>query len=642
MSPTFMLLLALVSALPAQNTSSGLDCTISQITKTDGQHDASIWPSLDGGSIAFLSTANLAGENTRVSFRVFLFDGSKMTQITPRDVHAETHAPTIEAGSIAFPSSADFTGQNPDESVELFLFDGSSFRQVTRGDRYWVRSGSPDFDGSSLVFVSKPGLHTYLYHFDGSHVTQLTPTTDAGNPSADGGAVAFESTANLTGENPGLYYSKIFLLNGSSIIQVTPPSDAVQVSVRPSLDSGSVAYQSTDYSLRELSFPQIYLFDGSKTTQITPPSNKASYSPSLDNGSIAFYSQADLTGNNPDGNYEIFLFDGSTIHQITDSTLGTSEWPSLDGNSIAFFGNADLTGENPDRNREIFLATCPALAPPPGPYIDSAEFPDFRFKVRISAGDQVIPAVKEVDCIDETLCVSGALPGRSELFLRLLGPRPNGFVWLNLVRFTTSRIQVWVEQISTGEMKYYDLPAHGQADSQLLGLVDRRAFLPEDSVPVASFADEDSPAVPAAPSLTSILSSKNTLVELQDLSSKRSRMAQDPSPVTFTADAFPGYQFTVRISSGGQEQTVQVEGDCIPDTVCVSGALPGRSELFLRIIGPRPNGFLWTNLVRFTTSRIEIEVEQLSSGKKNMYVLEEVPRESDELPGRVDRGAFSP
>ena len=78
------------------------------------------------------------------------------------------------------------------------------------------------------------------------------------------------------------------------------------------------------------------------------------------------------------------------------------------------------------------------------------------------------------------------------------------------------------------------------------------------------------------------------------------------------------------------------------ETVCVGGAVPGRSELFLRVIGPRPNGFLWLNLVRFTPSRVEVEIEQLASGERKTYVLEQVPSQSDQLPGRLDRQAFSP
>lgn len=47
-------------------------------------------------------------------------------------------------------------------------------------------------------------------------------------------------------------------------------------------------------------------------------------------------------------------------------------------------------------------------------------------------------------------------------------------------------------------------------------------------------------------------------------------------------------------------------------------------------------------LVRFTTSRVEVEIERLDTGEIQSYVLDEVPRGSDRLPGRVDRQAFTP
>lgn len=275
----------------------------------------------------------------------------------------------------------------------------------------------------------------------------------------------------------------------------------------------------------------------------------------------------------------------------------------------------------------------PEPPPPPGTdYLSSSEIPGFRFQVRFTAGEQVIAGRQESDCLGETLCVSGAVPGRSELLLRMTGPRPNGFLWTSLVRFTPSRVEVWAEQISTGRINYYDLPALPPEDDELSGLVDKAAFVPEGSAPASASLARSRPL--GAPG-----------VELADpagLPSSAAAVIAGPAPVTFTSDAFPGFVFKVRILSGGEEQPTRVESECLPETVCVSGALPGRSELFLRMLGPRPNGFLWVNLVRFTTSRVEVEIERLDTGERRSYVLEEVPRQSDRLPGRVDRHAFTP
>lgn len=115
--------------------------------------------------------------------------------------------------------------------------------------------------------------------------------------------------------------------------------------------------------------------------------------------------------------------------------------------------------------------------PPAGAWITTTELPGYQFKARITAGANVITPAKE-PCQEDTLCLSGALPGRSELYARIIGPRPNGFLWVNLVRFTTSQVEVWVERISDGELRYYKLPAIPGDSSDLSGLVDKTAFQP--------------------------------------------------------------------------------------------------------------------------------------------------------------------
>lgn len=269
---------------------------------------------------------------------------------------------------------------------------------------------------------------------------------------------------------------------------------------------------------------------------------------------------------------------------------------------------------------------------PPGPFLETPELPGFRFKVRITAGDREIAGGQAPDCIDETLCVSGALAGRSELFLRVIGPRPNGFLWLNLVRFTPSRVEVWVEQTASGQVNYYDLPPLASSATELSGLVDKLAFLPRgDAAARSARVRSRAPGDPGV-----------SWMEPGSLQAATAQGGGSSDAATFTADAFPGFAFTVRILAGGQEQPVRPESECLAETVCVSGAVPGRSELFLRLIGPRPNGYLWVSLVRFTPSRVEVEIEQLATGLRRTYVLDQVPSQSDQLPGRIDREAFLP
>jgi len=109
-----------------------------------------------------------------------------------------------------------------------------------------------------------------------------------------------------------------------------------------------------------------------------------------------------------------------------------------------------------------------------------------------------------------------------------------------------------------------------------------------------------------------------------------------------TSSAIPNFRFRVRIFNTATPIAGAKESDCIPETLCVSGAVPGRSEVFLRVIGPRPNGYLWPTIVRFTPSRVEVDVQQISTGITKTYVLPAIPSDSDELTGLQDRTGFLP
>lgn len=123
-----------------------------------------------------------------------------------------------------------------------------------------------------------------------------------------------------------------------------------------------------------------------------------------------------------------------------------------------------------------------AAVPPPdggGPWLTTPEVPGFRFRVRITAGEEgaEIP-VRAEPCIPETLCVSGGVPGRPELFVRIVGPKPNGLLWPTLVRFSTSRIEVWIEQTATLITRHYVLDGAAPGSSELPGRFDRNGFPP--------------------------------------------------------------------------------------------------------------------------------------------------------------------
>jgi hypothetical protein len=82
--------------------------------------------------------------------------------------------------------------------------------------------------------------------------------------------------------------------------------------------------------------------------------------------------------------------------------------------------------------------------------------------------------------------------------------------------------------------------------------------------------------------------------------------------------------------------------DCVPETLCVAGSIPDRTEVFVRIIGPRGNGFFWAQLVRFTVSPVEFWIERTTTQVVRYYKLDKLPSSTAELPGRNDSQAFVP
>lgn len=145
--------------------------------------------------------------------------------------------------------------------------------------------------------------------------------------------------------------------------------------------------------------------------------------------------------------------------------------------TVATAGGGSIVGNVPFRVCG-HDAIRPEAPPEIGPWLSSPDLPGFEAKIVISPrGQSGRFGSEEPECIVETLCVSGALEGRPELFVKLVGPRPNGFLWTQVARFTPSRVVIWLRQVSTGLVRLYVLDAAGPEESPL-GLQDRQAFYP--------------------------------------------------------------------------------------------------------------------------------------------------------------------
>lgn len=124
--------------------------------------------SSDGKIIVFASTEDLLGRNTDRNSEIFMFDGSVLKQLTDTEPDAKTlrlsdgnfqPSVTSDARRIVFSSNRDFTGQNSDLSFEIFLLDtlDQSYAQLTDGtNEHAAVSPKISGDGSRVYYKRTP------------------------------------------------------------------------------------------------------------------------------------------------------------------------------------------------------------------------------------------------------------------------------------------------------------------------------------------------------------------------------------------------------------------------------------------------------------------------------------------------------
>ncbi len=322
-----------------------------------------------------------------------------ITQLTSLQPGPQLHAVGFPEGTrftsissdgsiVAFMSREDFTGENLDHGAEVFVVnsDGTGLAQLSADEEYWSFLPAISADGSVVAFASAADLigddsnldnsyEIFAINANGSGLAQLTSDDsieDLCNSwfpsiSADGALVAFESDADLTGQNPN-HFPQVFVATaGGEITQIT--SDPAGSGVRPSIsaDGSTVAFASaTDYT-EENPDNSVELFianpDGTGIAQVTndhPTEYLWCPAISADGSVLAFTSHADLTGSNGDLSSEVFVIDsdGTGLTQLTDGMdPDDSRCVSIsaDGAAVAFESNADLTGGNSDHSVEIFV-----------------------------------------------------------------------------------------------------------------------------------------------------------------------------------------------------------------------------------------------------------------------------------------------
>ncbi|MBD3867161.1 MAG: PD40 domain-containing protein [Acidobacteria bacterium] len=338
---------------------SGLGSAVTSFTHGVGSDGAVVSVSDDGQWLGIISSSDPLGQNHDGSQELFVMhpDGSGLAQLT--DDPAPNAPPILSvamAGSgsrLVFLSSTDPLGTNPAYDPVLFAVDrdGTDLLQLTTVSIGETGLFAVSDDGLRIVFTASGdplganadgGREIFAMDGDGTGLRQLTASSTGNSErpviSGDGTGVAFQSSADLTGTNPGGY--KVFTIrwDGTALTQVTP-SDASATTPSITDDGGTVFYGSN----REI---WSVASDGTGVSQLTTSSsplvNRAPVV-SGDGSRIVFeiYGGEYQLGDNPDGGAELMAMNssGAGLVQLTSNDpKGARVSPEItpDGSRIVF------------------------------------------------------------------------------------------------------------------------------------------------------------------------------------------------------------------------------------------------------------------------------------------------------------------
>ncbi|MGB2692290.1 MAG: IPTL-CTERM sorting domain-containing protein [Thermodesulfobacteriota bacterium] len=364
-------------------------CTVDQVTNE--QVDDSDQPviSSDGNLIAFRSEADFIGENPESNDEIFIYNvADKVFTQATFATSGNSNRPFISRDGklVSFSSRGNINGVPNNGSNQLFLYDvmTATNTQITNENE---NSGSSSISGDNtqIAFSSDADLtggnplnedQIFLYDIAGNSFKQITNSvfgiTDDPSSNFDGNLVAFESSADLTGQNPvpgGIRQIYLYNRDADILTQVTA-NTAGSNSVSGNLldDTGSLfAFAGTgNPNGGGSNFPtggsQIYFFDGNyPIEQITTSQDALARvgSISQDGSCIVFSSEDDITGQNPQGSVQVFIYDiaSDEFTQVTNGSININGAPlaNRDCSRITFNVRVrtDITNVS-----QIFVASC--------------------------------------------------------------------------------------------------------------------------------------------------------------------------------------------------------------------------------------------------------------------------------------------
>jgi len=145
--------------------------------------------------------------------------------------------------------------------------------------------------------------------------------------------------------------------------------------------------------------------------------------------------------------------------------------------STAVLGDSSVENAASSANVDVDLVSARAEADSPSPsgsWLTVPTLPGFQFQAVL--GGQ--PLVSASSCPKLTICLARNANDAPEIVVRVLPTQANGKRWAVLGKFASDSAGVWVQQIGSAQVKYYELIERGADSPELPGLVDRAAFAP--------------------------------------------------------------------------------------------------------------------------------------------------------------------
>lgn len=179
--------------------------------------------------------------------------------------------------------------------------------------------------------------------------------------------------------------------------------------------------------------------------------------------------------------------EGDELDDVADlegpATVDEGSWPDeeswsdeVDESSVEH-GSTDASIESeavPSWEEEALRDELQAAAPPPpdGSWLSTPVLPGFRFKGRLDGA----ALVQSSSCPKQTLCLgtSAAIP--AQVFGRVTTRQANGKRWVAAGKFADAAAELWVQQGTAGEVRYYALAARPADSPWLPAVLDRLAF----------------------------------------------------------------------------------------------------------------------------------------------------------------------